>query len=57
VHRALDVGAQHGERRLELVGRVGGEAPQGAERRLETGDHRVQRVPQPRQLLAPEVGG
>jgi hypothetical protein len=36
---------QHGERRLELVRRVGGEAAERAERRLEARDHRVQRVP------------
>ena len=42
-HRALDVGAQHRQRRLELVARVGGEAAQRGERCLEARDHRVQR--------------
>ena len=43
VHGTLDVGAQDGERRLELVAGVGRESAQRRERGLEPGQHRVQR--------------
>ena len=51
MHGALDVGAQHGERRLELVARIGREAPQRGERRLEARQHRVHRQAQPGELI------
>ena len=57
MHRALDIGTQHGERRLELVARVGGEPPQRGERRLEAREHRVHREAQARQLVVARVRG
>ena len=52
LHRPLHVGAHDGQRRLELVRGVGGEAAQRAERRFQTPDHRIERRRQARHLVA-----
>src|SRR5439155_438495 len=48
----LALGAEHGERRPQLVGRVRGEAPDLLEGTLEPGDHLVQRPGEPPELVA-----
>ncbi len=52
VHRPLDVGAQHGQRRFELMAGIGGEAPERAERFLQARQHLVQGEGEPRHLVA-----
>src|SRR5262249_24539854 len=56
VHRALDVRAQHRERRLELVAGVRGEPAKRRERFLEAREHRVDGDAQPRQLVVARIG-
>ncbi len=51
-HRTLHVGAHDGERRLELVARIRGEATQRGERALEALQHLVQRHRESRNLFA-----
>ena len=48
----LELGLEEGERRAQLVARVGDEAPLAREAVLDPGEHLVERLPQPRDLVA-----
>ena len=50
--RELELGLEHGERRPQLVARIGDEAPLALDRSLEPSEHLVQRLAEPRDLVA-----